>query len=190
MIVRRVVHRAPGIAQNGPVRTTLLCLVLFACADTQYAFVAQSLPMSNPATGGKLADGEATAVDGFTKHKWVSYDDSETCFDSRLSDLRADDISMKRPFELLGFKDKAQRLDTVARIASSKIVIKGSGQEKIETEERAMAFPHVDVEVCFANPSRVITPSTSFVVLKVPYSADSEAAGSSGSRDGVWRLAR
>ena len=53
-----------------------------------------------------------------------------------------------------------------------------------------MAFPHVDVQVCFANPGRVIVETTSFVVLKVPYSADSEAAGSSGSRDGVWRLAR
>ncbi len=169
---------------------TILCLALVACADTQYAFIAPSLPMSNPATGGKLADGEATAVDGFTKHKWVSYDENETCFESRLSDLRADDVSMNRPFELLGFKDKAQRLDTVARIASSKIVIKGSGQENVETQERAMAFPHVDVEVCFASPERVIMPSTSFVVLKVPYSADNEAAGSSGSRDGVWRLAR
>lgn len=146
--------------------------------------------MANPATGGKLADGEATAVDGFTKHKWTKYDDSEACFESRLNDLRADDVSMNRPFELLGFKDKAQRLDTVARIASSKIVIKSSGQENVETQERMMAFPHVDVEVCFANPGRVITETTSFVVLKVPYSAENEAIGSSGSRDGVWRLAR
>jgi len=146
--------------------------------------------MANPATGGKLADGEATAVDGFTKHKWISYDENEACFESRLNDLRAEDVSMKRPFELLGFKDKAQRLDAVARIASSKIVIKSSGQENVETQERAMAFPHVDVEVCFASPSRVITPTTSYVVLKVPYSAENEAVGSSGSRDGVWRLAR
>jgi hypothetical protein len=165
-------------------------LSLVACNDTQYMFVAPSMPMANPSMGGKLAEGEATAVDGFTKHKWVSYDENETCFESRLADLRADDISMKRPFELLGFKDKAQRIDTVARIASSKIVIKGSGQEKIETTERAMAFPHVDVEVCFANPGRVIVETTSFVVLKVPYSADNESAGTSGSRDGVWRLAR
>jgi len=190
MIVRRVVHCAPEIAQNGGVRTAVLFFALFGCADTQYAFVAPSLPMSNPATGGKLADGQATAVDGFTKHKWVSYDDSETCFESRLNDLRADAISMNRPFELLGFKDKAQRLDTVARISSSKIVIKDSGQENVETQERMMAFPHVDVEVCFANPSRVIMPTTNFVVLKVPYSADNDSIGTSGSRDGVWRLAR
>jgi len=177
------------------VRTTLLCLMLFACplsacADTQYAFVAPSMPMGNPATGGKLAEGEATAVDGFTKHKWATYDENEACFESRLNDLRPDDISMKRPFELLGFKDKAQRLDTVARIASSKIVIKSSGQENVETQERMMALAHVDVEVCFANPSRVITPTTSYVVLKVPYSADNDAVGTGGSRDGVWRLAR
>lgn len=176
-------------------RTTLLCiavsgLALFGCADTQYAFVAPSLPTSNPATGGKLPDAEATAVDGFTKHKWVSYDENETCFESRLNDLRADAISMNRPFELLGFKDKAQRLDTVARISSSKIVIKNDAQENVETQERMMAFPHVDVEVCFANPGRVIMPTTSFVVLKVPYSADNDSIGTSGSRDGVWRLAR
>jgi hypothetical protein len=185
-----MVHCAPEIAQNGLVRTTLLALALIGCADTQYAFVAASLPMPNPASGGKLSDGEAVAVDGFTKHKWISYDESEACFESRLNDLRPDDISMKRPFELLGFKDKAQRLDTVARIASSKIVIKTSGQESVETQERMMAFPHVDVEVCFASPGRVIMPSTSYVVLKVPYSADNESAGSTGSRDGVWRLAR
>lgn len=167
-----------------------LCALLVACADTQYAFVAPAMPMANPATGGKLADGEATAVDGFTKHKWVSYDENEACFESRLNDLRADAISMKRPFELLGFKDMAQRLDTVARISSSKIVIKNDAQENVETQERMMAFPHVDVEVCFANPSRVIMPTTSYVVLKVPYSADNDSIGTSGSRDGIWRLSR
>ena len=168
----------------------VLLSFVFACVETQYSFVAAPLPMGNPATGGKLPDAEAVAVDGFTKHKWISYDESATCFESRLNDLRADDVSMTRPFELLGFKDRAQRLDTVARIASSKITVQSSGQETVETQERAMAFPHVDVQVCFANPGRVITESTSFVVLKVPYSADNEAAGSSGSRDGVWRLTR
>jgi hypothetical protein len=172
--------------------TTLFTLGLVACADTQYAFIAPSLPMTNPAVSGAsaLPNGEAVAVDGFTKHKWATYDEHEACFESRLNDLQKDNISMTRPFELMGFKDKAQRLDTVARISSSKIVIKGAEQETVETQERAMAFPHVDVEVCFADPGRVVMPSTSYVVLKVPYSADNESAGSSGSRDGVWRLAR
>jgi hypothetical protein len=173
-------------------RTTLLVLALSACAETQYSFVAPSLPMTNPAVSGAAAlpNGEAVAVDGLTKHKWATYDEHEACFESRLNDLRQDDISMTRPFELMGFKDKAQRLDTVTRISSSKIVIKGAAQETVETQERAMAFPHVDVQVCFADPGRVVMPSTSYVVLKVPYSADNESAGSSGSRDGVWRLAR
>jgi hypothetical protein len=188
-----MIHRSREIAQNAAMRTTTLFAVLLAsCADTQYAFVAPSLPMTNPAISGAgaLSTGQAVAVDGFTKHKWATWGEHEACFESRLNDLRADDISMTRPFELMGFKDKAQRLDTVARISSSKIVIQGAAQETVETQERAMAFSHVDVEVCFADPGRVVMPSTSWVVLKVPYSAENEAAGSSGSRDGVWRLAR
>ncbi len=171
-------------------RTIPLALLLVACAETQYTFVAQSLPIPNPATGGSLTEGEAVAVDGFTKHRWAKYSPEETCFESRLEDLRAEDLVMQRPFYLLGFKDKAQRLDTVAKIPSARLTLKSSGQENVETQERAMAFPHVDVEVCFANPGKVITESTSYVVLKVPYTADNEAAGTSGSRDGIWRLTR
>jgi hypothetical protein len=171
-------------------RWILVLVATAACAESQYTFVAQPLPIGNPATGGTLSDAEMVAVDGFTKHKWSTYTESEACFESRLSDLREDDIVMTRPFLLMGFRDESQRLDTVAKIASSKLVIKASGQERVETQERAMAFPHVDVEVCFANPGRVIMPATGYVVLKVPYSAVNESAGSSGSRDGVWRLSR
>jgi hypothetical protein len=171
-------------------RTVAFVLALAACAETQYSFIAQSLPTPNPSGGAALVDGRAVAVDGFTKHRWASYSQAETCFESRLEDLREEDIVLKRPFILMGFKDQSQRLDTVAKIASSRVTIKTAGQENVETTERAMAFPHVDVEVCFASPGRVITESTSYVVLKVPYSADNEAAGSSGSRDGIWRLTR
>jgi len=169
-------------------RTVAFFLGLAACAETQYSFVAQPLPTPNPSRGAALVDGRAVAVDGFTKHRWASYSEAETCFESRLEDLREEDVVPKRPFVLMGFKDQSQRLDTVAKIASSRVTIKTAGQEKLDTTERAMAFPHVDVEVCFASPGRVITESTSYAVLKVPYSADNESAGTSRSRDGIWRL--
>jgi hypothetical protein len=171
-------------------RTAVLVLVLCGCAESQYTFVAQSLPVPNPSRGAALGEGQATAADGFTKHRWASYSEQETCFESRLEDLQAEYVSQTRPFILMGFKDKHQKLDTVAKISSTKIEIKSSGQENVDTTERAMAFPHVDVQVCFANPGRVITSETTFVVLKVPYSSDYESAGASGSRDGVWRLTR
>ncbi len=171
-------------------RTARLVLALCACAESQYSFVAQSLPVPNPSSGAALGDGQATAVDGFTKHRWVSYSAEETCFESRLNDLQADYVSQNRPFILMGFKDPNEKLDAVAKISSSKIEVKNEGQANVETTERMMAFPHVDVTVCFANPGRVITSETSYVVLKVPYSADNDAVGSGGSRDGVWRLTR
>jgi len=171
-------------------RTAVFIFMLSACADSQYTFIAQSLPLQNPAAGGALGEGLATAVDGFSKHHWVSFTEQEACFESRLEDLQADMVTPQKPFVLMGFKDKAQPLSTVAQITSSKVEIKSVGQEKVETTERAMAFPHVDVVVCFANPGRVVTNETTYVVLKVPYSSDNESAGASGSRDGIWRLTR
>lgn len=171
-------------------RTAVLVVALCACGDSQYSFVAPSLPVPNPSSGAALGDARAVAVDGFSKHRWVSFSEQEACFESHLNDLEADYVSQNRPFILMGFTDKNQKLDTVTKISSTKIEIKRAAQENVETSEREMGVPHVDVEVCFANPGRVVKPETTYVVLKVPYSADNDAVGSGGSRDGVWRLTR
>lgn len=164
--------------------------LLVGCAPSQYDFVAPELAIANPAGGATLGGGTATAVDGLTKHKWATFSGDEACFTSRLVDLRADDVDVRRPFFLVGFRDQAEALDKVPTIASSRVTVKTSGQEDIATDERREALPHVDVEVCFPKPGRVVTPATKWVVLRVPYSVQSEAIGAAGSRDGVWRLAK
>lgn len=161
-------------------------LFVLACGPAQYDFVAPELPIAAPAAG----ESQAVAVDGLTKHRWESFTPAETCFLSRLNDLRAEDVVQARPFFLMGFREASEPLDKVPTIASSRVTVKSSGQEDVATDERRLALSHVDVEVCFANPGRVITPATRYVVLRVPYSVQSEAIGSAGSRDGVWRLAR
>jgi hypothetical protein len=161
-----------------------------ACGPAQYTFVAPELPIANPSGGTALGSGQAVAVDGLTKHKWETFTPTEACFDSRLEDLTADSVVPRRPFLLMGFSDESQPLASVPTIASSRVTVKTSGQEDVATEERRMALPHVDVEVCFRDPGRVVKPATRYVVLRVPYSVQSEAIGSAGSRDGVWRLTR
>ena len=134
--------------------------------------------------------GMAAAVDGLTKHRWTAFSDAEACFTSRLYDLTAGDIVPQRSFVLLGFADPTTPLDQAPAIASSRVTVTGSGQDDVATDERRMALPHVDVEVCFANPGRVVRADTRYVVLRVPYSTQSESIGSAGSRDGVWRLTK
>ena len=170
-------------------RVAAAFVLLVACGPAQYDFVAPELPIANPASGA-LEQGEAVAVDGLTKHRWTSFSESEACFLSRLNDLRAEDVVPQRPFFLMGFRDASEPLDKVPSIASSRVTVKGSGQDDVATEERRLALAHVDVEVCFANPGRVVTPKTRYVVLRVPYSTQSEAIGSAGSRDAVWRLTK
>lgn len=164
-------------------------MLAVACAPAQYDFVAPELAITSPASA-TLPDGMATAVDGLTKHKWATFGPDEACFDSRLVDLRAEDVVPDRPFLLMGFRDQSDPLDKVPTIASSRVTVKTGGQEDIATDERREALPHVDVEVCFRDPKRVVTPATKWVVLRVPYSVRSEAIGEAGSRDGVWRLAK
>ncbi len=136
-----------------------------------------------------MGDGEAIAIDGLSKHRWLTFTETEACFESHLNDLRAEDILPKFDFILMGFRDQTQPMANVPAIASSRVTVKSSGQEKVVTQERAFGLAHVVVEVCFDNPGRVVTPATSYVVLRVPYSVDSDAIGG-GSRDGVWRLTR
>ena len=184
-------YRAQTVYDGDMVRSVFaLALGLVACGPPQYDFVAPALPLANPSAGAKLVDATAVAVDGLTKHKWTSFTDSEACFDSYLSDLRAGDVVQQRPFLLMGFRAQNDPMPNVPTIRSSRITVKDSGQEDIKTEERRIALPHVDVEVCFENPGRVITPSTAWVVLRVPYSEQTESIGSAGSRDGVWRLTK
>jgi hypothetical protein len=161
-----------------------------ACGPAQYDFVAPELPVANPATGAALVDASAVAVDGLTKHRWTSFTPAEACFLSRLNDFRAEDVVPARPFLLLGFRDASEPLDKVPTLASSRVTVKDSGHEAVATDERSFQLVHVDVEVCFANAGRVVTPATRYVVLRVPYSTQSEAIGSAGSRDGVWRLTK
>lgn len=161
-----------------------------ACGPPQYSFVAPELPIANPAAGAPLAQGEAVAVDGLTKHRWTSFSDAEACFESRLNDLRPDAIDSRRPFLLLGFRDPSEPIPNVPTIASSRVLVKATAQDDVATDERRMALPHVDVEVCFAKPGRVVTPATRYVVLRVPYSVGSDEIGTAGSRDAVWRLTK
>ena len=167
-----------------------MTLALAACGPAQYSFVAPELPIANPASGAPLGDGRAVAVDGLTKHRWVSFGEAEACFDSTLNDLRPDEIDQRRPFLLTGFTDASQPIEKAATLASSRMLVKSSGQDDVATDERRMALPHVEIEVCFARPGRVVTASTKYVVLRVPYSVRADEIGSAGSRDGVWRLSR
>jgi len=168
-------------------KVVVAAAALGACAPPQYAFAGPSLAIANPSTSPTLGEGEAVAVDGFSKHRWLTFTETEACFESQLSDLRAEDILPNRAFSLMGFKDQSQPMVNVPTIASTRVTVKSSAEERVVTQERAMPLFHVDLEVCFANPGRVVAPSTSYVVLRVPYSVDSDAMGA-GSRDGVWRF--
>jgi len=161
-----------------------------SCGPAQYSFVAPDLPIANPASGAALGAGEAVAVDGLTKHRWISFSEAEACFDSKLNDLEPGELDPRRPFLLWGFDDQSEPIAKARAIASSRTIVKSSGQDDVTTVERRLALPHVEVEVCFARPGRVVTAATRWVVLRVPYSVGSEEIGSAGSRDGVWRLTK
>jgi hypothetical protein len=167
-------------------RWATLAVLVVSCSPAQYAFIAHAFTVPNPQGGAALPDGETIAIDGLTHHRWKTYATTETCFESSLADLQPADVLPRREFELWAFRDKAQRIDTVAKLRSDRLTVKGSGLAAIKTEERQMPLNHVDVEVCFANPERIIMPTTTYVVLKVPY--DSENEPGVGSRDGVWQL--
>jgi hypothetical protein len=175
-----VVHRLLALAS----------LAFLAACTSQYSFVAPELPIQNPAVVGTLGPGEAVAVDGLTKHRWNTYSAAEACFESNLSDLRPSEIDGRRPFLLSGFTDQSQPIDKVPTIASARVLVKETGQDDVKTNERRFALPHLEVEVCFEKPGRVVRPDTRWVVLRVPYSVRDEEIGSAGSRDGVWRLTK
>ncbi len=170
-------------------RAAVVSCLAAGCAPATYDFVAPELPIRSPLAAA-LGDGQATAVDGLTKHRWATFSETEACFMSRLYNLTTEDVVPQRSFVLVGFADASEPFDKAPAIASSRVTVKGSGQDDVATDERRMALPHVDVEVCFANPGRVVRADTRYVVLRVPYSTQSESIGSAGSRDGVWRLTR
>lgn len=167
-------------------RGVLLFALATACGPEQYAFVAPSLPIDNP-LDAPLPERDATAIDGLTKHRWKTFSSTEACFESRLNDLKQSDFDPHRPFLLMAFRDRSQPVAKVPTIRSGRVTVTDSGRESVKTEERIIPLFHVTVEACFPNPGDIIMPSTAYVVLRVPYSTDSDSVGA-GTRDGVWRL--
>ena len=163
-----------------------LALCLVACAPPQYAFLAPVLAIQSP-LDGPLEDKDATAMDGLTKHRWKTFDSKEACFESTLSDIKESDFDATRPFTLLAFRDREQPLPNVPSIRSTRVLVQGSGRDIIKTDETRVPLYHVTVESCFPDPGRIVLPSTTYVVLRVPYSTEDPSTGA-GSRDGVWKL--
>ncbi|HSQ62944.1 MAG TPA: hypothetical protein VLM85_07000 [Polyangiaceae bacterium] len=165
----------------------LLAFALAACGSARYEFSGPSIGVGNPASGAAPNGAAVVARDGRTKHRWTTFDENEACFESQLDDMKGMDARELR-YELVGFRDESQPLSEAPTIPSSRVLLKDESQAVIQTTERPLAIPSATLDIFFASPSRVVTPQTKYVVLRVPWTRDDQASGAAGSRDGVWRL--
>ncbi len=159
-----------------------------ACGPARYPFSGPWVGSSvNPASGAAPNGAVVVARDGRTKHRWTTWGEDETCFESVLDDMRGIDARELR-YELVGFRDESQPMSDAPSLRSSRVFLKNESENIVQTTERPLGIPSSTLDICFATPARVVNAQTKFVVLRVPWTRDDQSEGPAGSRDGVWRL--
>jgi hypothetical protein len=135
----------------------------------------------NPAAGGAVAEQVVVASDGKTQHRLVSFSAEQACFASSIPGPEPQRLQAMT-FTLRGFDHEDADVRTVPSINSTRVSLKGTDSEFVPMPSGGYTAPVSVLEICFANPTKVVTRTTQYMVLGAGYDDLDD-------HDGVWRLA-
>jgi hypothetical protein len=162
-------------------RLVVLAMVVTACGmlpPPKYPF-GSAATIVNPTHDGRSEPALAVAADGFSQHQLVSFSAEQACFMSQLDGPESVQVQAMK-FTLRGFQRADADLRKVQEIVSDTTAVQ---ETSVRLTSSGTASPVSVVKICFSAPTRVITPTTQWMVLAVAGDGTND-----DHHDGVWQL--
>jgi hypothetical protein len=160
----------------------LLSVVCMLGCDLPYGFPPSVASIPNPAKAGTGDTAIVVARDGESQHRILRFSAEEACFLSSLDGIPGDQAQGMQ-FSLMAFRSADEPTSKAAKLASSTVKLQGTNRRLQQTTGGPSIYKGSVVEVCFAKPTSVVGPDTTYMVLEVPHNPNAH-----GSQDGIWRL--
>ncbi len=144
----------------------VLCVAIAVSGCGLKAKMKGAEPLNNPAGAGGVDRRLLVAEDG-AKIRMQSYSDAELCM--IVSTEQVPEQVLGGPYTLRTYHDGPDyegEVPLIAEIAATRIQIAGAGHKFLNSTQRHALI--TDLEVCFAEPTRIFTPAAKYLQYNGP----------------------
>jgi hypothetical protein len=157
-------HRQPR--PTGALSAAVLCIAIVAAGCGLRAKMKSAEPLNNPA-GASGVDRRLLAAEDGAKIRMHSYSPAELCM--IVSTEEAPEQVLGGPYTLRTYHegpDYEGEVPLIAEIAATRVQIAGARQKFLNSSQRLAVIS--DLEVCFAEPTRILTPAAKYLQYNGP----------------------